>query len=203
MWSTQEKRIFKKLIKPILVQQYLDQLEYNSDGVTRSVKNAIKMRKAHCFDGALIAAAALEFHGEKPLLLDLRANNRDDDHVLALFKRHGLWGALAKSNFSGLRYREPVYRTIRELALSYFEDYLNLAGEKTLREYSTPLNLGAVRNVDWRYGNGSIDPIAEKLDSIKHFAIFSRKTEKILSKADTRSLNAATLGIDKRGAFKV
>ena len=95
-------------------------------------------RTAHCLEGALLAAAALRVQGQPPLLLDLEAV-RDDDHVLAVFKQHNCWGAIAKSNYSGLRFREPVYRTLRELAMTYFEHYFNLEREKTLRKYSRPI----------------------------------------------------------------
>ena len=138
-----ERAVFRRLATPEKIQRFLDDLAYNKehDGETcRSPRRVLRDRTAHCMEGALFGAAALRMLGHPPLLLDLEAV-RDDDHVLAIFRERGHWGALAKSNYSGLRYREPVYRTLRELAMSYFEHYYNLKREKTLRNYSRPVNL--------------------------------------------------------------
>ena len=139
-----ETRILKALKTPQRIQHFLDlEIGYNKepDGETiRSPRRVLRDRVAHCLEGALLAAAALRLHGHRPLLLDL-GSVRDDDHVLAIFRLHNHWGALAKSNYSGLRFREPVYRTLRELVMSYFEHYFNLQREKSLRNYSRPVNL--------------------------------------------------------------
>ena len=138
-----ERAVFRGLTTPEKIQRFLDDLAYNKehDGETcRSPRRVLRDRTAHCMEGALFGAAALRMLGHPPLLLDFEAV-RDDDHVLAIFQHRGHWGALAKSNYSGLRYREPVYRTLRELAMSYFEHYYNLKREKTLRNYSRPVNL--------------------------------------------------------------
>jgi hypothetical protein len=130
-----ERAVFRKLKSPDKIQRFLDDLAYNKEhgGVTcRSPRRVLRDRTAHCMEGALFGAAALRMIGHPPLLLDLEAV-RDDDHVVAIFRLHGHWGALAKSNYSGLGYREPVYRTLRELVMSYFEHYYNLQKEKTLR----------------------------------------------------------------------
>ena len=143
-FDTGETRVLKALKTPEKIQRFLDiEIGYNKepDGDTiRSPRRVLRDMVAHCLEGALLAAAALRVQGFPPLLLDLEAV-RDDDHVLAVFKQHGHWGAIAKSNYSGLRFREPVYRNLRELAMSYFEHYFNLAQEKTLRNYSRPVNL--------------------------------------------------------------
>ena len=123
-----ERAVFRRLTTPEKIQRFLDDLAYNKepDGDTcRSPRRVLRDRTAHCMEGALFGAAALRMIGHPPLLLDLEAV-RDDDHVLAIFRLRGHWGAVAKSNYSGLRYREPVYRTLRELAMSYFEHYYNL-----------------------------------------------------------------------------
>jgi hypothetical protein len=140
-WNRHERAALRKLSTPRRVQDLLDRLAYRTEDEPASPRLVLSERRAHCFDGALLAAAALRFHGHPPLLLDLRAVH-DDDHVLAVFRQGGGWGAVAKSNFAGLRYREPIHRSLRELALSYFEPYYNLKRRRTLREYSaTPLDL--------------------------------------------------------------
>jgi hypothetical protein len=139
-FNTSERRVFRRLTTPEKIQRFLDELRYNKEehGPTCfSPRRVVRENKAHCMEGALFAAAALEFQGFPPLLVDLEAV-RDDDHVLAVFRQRGHWGAIAKSNYAGLRFREPAYRTLRELAMSYFEHYYNDAGEKTLRTYSRP-----------------------------------------------------------------
>jgi hypothetical protein len=202
MWNFKESVLLRKLKKPHLVQQFVNDLTYNTDDFTRSVRCAIRASKAHCLDGALIAAAAFEYHSQPPLLMDLRANSRDDDHVLALYQRYGCWGAVAKSNFSGLRFREPIYRNLRELAASYFDDYFNLSGERTLREYSTPLQLRLIKKIDWRYGDAPVDDLSAPLDNRRHYLILNPKTERLLSRADKRSMLAGMVGMNKKGAFK-
>ena len=113
----------------------------------------LRERMANCFDGAVFAAAMLSRLGHPPLILDMLPNGRDDDHVLAVYKRDGHWGAVAKSNFAGLRFREPVYRTVRELVMSYFEQYYNVDREKTLRAYTRPLNLQVFDKYQWMTRN--------------------------------------------------
>src|ERR1700757_2715635 len=146
-----ERAIFRRLRSPELIQRFLDDIAYNKEkgGATcRSPRRVLRDRTAQCMEGAMFGAAALRGNGFPPLLLDLEAV-RDDDHVLAIFRMRGHWGAIAKSNYSGLRYREPVYRTLRELAMSYFEHYFNLGREKTLRNYSRPVNLRRFDSIHW------------------------------------------------------
>ena len=119
-WTIGEKRFLKKLDDPDKIQGFLDTIDYNPDYECRSPRWVIRKRSAHCFEGALFAAAALNFIGYKPLLVDMKAFN-DDDHVIAVFKVDGFWGSVAISNFTTLRYREPVYRSLRELIMSYFD----------------------------------------------------------------------------------
>jgi hypothetical protein len=203
LWSPSERRLFARLNTPFKIQTYLDQLRYNIDKITRSPRCVIQARRAHCFDGALFAAAALEFHGCEPLLMDLRCNGQDDDHVLALFKVGQGWGAIGKSNYVGCRYRDPVYRSLRELAMSYFHIYFNLASVKTLREYSVAFPLNKINDIDWRRTDEDVTPLGYRLDDSRHYFLISKRQEKLLENTDPRTLKAETLGLDRRGAFKV
>ena len=128
------------LDSPVAIQAFLDAIPYSAEEVYRSPASVLRDRMGHCFDGALFAAAALRRLGHPPRIVDMIAV-RDDDHILAVYKRFGCWGAVAKSNYVGLRFREPIYRSLRELVLSYFELFYNVAGEKTLRAYTVPLDL--------------------------------------------------------------
>ena len=188
-----ETRLFKKLSTPWKIQEFLNSLPYNiePDGDTcRSPRRVARDRTAHCFEAALFAAAALRMNGWPPLIVDLVAV-RDSDHVIAVYKLNGNWGAIALSNFSGLRFREPIYRSIRELAVSYFEDYFNLAGEKTLREYSRPVNLSRFDSRGWMTAEEDVWYIAEYLVDIPHTPLF--QTAKRMY-ADQRLVDAGLLG---------
>ncbi len=202
-WTKEETMVFRRLSSPVKIQDQLESFKYNSDNCTRPPREVIKVQRAHCFDGALFAAAALEFHGDTPRLVDLRANHEDDDHVLAVFQRRGLWGAIAKSNYTGCRYRDPIYRTVRELVMSYFNIYFNLAGKKTLREYSRPFAVNRIPLRDWRTSADNLDCLGKYLDSIQHYRVIPKSAESLLSKADRRLFKAEVLGLDKSGAFKV
>src|SRR5262249_21289684 len=166
-----ERVVFRRLNSPEKMQRFLDiEIGYNKEhgGETcRSPRRVLRERTAHCMEGALFAAAALRLLGHPPLLLDLEAV-RDTDHVLAIFRAQGLWGAVAKSNFSGLRYREPVYRTLRELVMSYFENYFNLRGERTLRGYSRPVNLARFDRIAWMTAEADPWAVPEYLCTIPH-----------------------------------
>jgi hypothetical protein len=161
----------------------------------------IRHRKAQCLDGAVFAAAALQNLRHPPLLVDLRAV-RDDDHVLAVYKRRGLWGALAKSNFAGLRYREPVYRSLRELVMSYFEQYYNLDGQKSLREYSLPLDLRRFDSLDWIANDAALTVIEKQLDTIRHYRLLPPGAAAALSKIDRRSYRAGMHGVVMAGVYR-
>ncbi len=147
-------------------------------------------------EGALFAAAALRVLGFPPLLLDLEAV-RDDDHVLAIFRQRDHWGAIAKSNYSGLRFREPVYRTLRELVMSYFEHYYNLAAEKTLRRYSRPVNLTRFDHAHWMTADRDVWEIPEYLLTIHHWDILPQPLERGLTRVDKRLFHAGQFGAAK------
>jgi hypothetical protein len=186
--TKKEIATLKRLNTPIKIQDFLDTLPFNfeEEGETyMSVRRTLIAKKAHCFEGALIAAAALELQGEPPLLLDLKALSHDVDHVVTLYKRNGYWGAISKTNHAALRFRDPVYKTIRELALSYFHEYfMNDTGKKTLRKYSKPLDLRKVK-IDWLTSEKDLFDLAEKLDSISHNNLFPKENEKFIRKADS------------------
>jgi hypothetical protein len=133
----EDLRALRALKTPAQIQKFIDGLTYQYADTAGSPHRVLRERKGHCLEGALLAAAALRVNGREPLLMDLEAVH-DDDHVIAIYREGSLWGGIAKSNFAGLRFRAPVYRTLRELALSYFESYYNLRGERTLRSYSVP-----------------------------------------------------------------
>jgi len=179
----------------------LDRLEYKPDISCHSPRIVLKTRRAHCFEGAIFAAACLELLGHKPLLVDLRAVN-DDDHVLAVYKQDGLWGAVSKSNFTTLRSREPIYRNIRELALSYFDFYFNTLGVKTLREYSRPMDLNRFNDQCWRTSKKDISRIGEVLDDSKHYRLVKNRIKGGFSKVESRLMKLALDGANHKGVYK-
>jgi hypothetical protein len=186
----------RRLDTPRKVQDFLDyELSYNDSepNTCLSPLQVLKQGKAHCIEGAMLAAAAFLFHGRRSLLLDLRANPRDDDHVIAPFVENGRWGAVAQSHFCGLRYREPVYASFGELARSYFEFYYNNKGEKTLREFSGPLDTAALKP-EWLYSQKNVFFVSRKLDAQKHYRIVGSVMEKTLRRADSLLLEAELLG---------
>jgi hypothetical protein len=192
-----ERSVFRRLRTPEKIQRFLDGLAYNKEpaGPTcRSPRRVLRDRTGHCMEGALFAAAALRMAGFPPLLLDLEAV-RDDDHVLAVFRRRGHWGALAKSNYSGLRYREPVYRTLRELVMSYFEHYYNLKREKTLRRYSRPVNLRRFDSIGWMTSEEDVWAVPEYLTVISHTALLPPRLRTGLGRVDDRLFRSGLVGL--------
>lgn len=177
----------KKLNTPAKVQDFLNTLKFNfeEDGVDTIMSPLLVLRtqKAHCIEGAILGAYILSTHGYKPQVLHLKAAKGDFDHVIAIFKQDGLWGALSKTNHSVLRYREPIYKNIHELVMSYFHEYFLNSGEKTLRKYSRPLNLNVFEN-GWETSEDSLWGIDEELDNIKHFDIAPKSVFEKLRRAD-------------------
>ncbi len=192
-----EWSVLRALRTPEKIQRFLDEdIRYNKEArgpTCKSPRMVLRDRMAHCMEGALFGAAALRAHGHPPLLLDLEAV-RDDDHVLAIFKRGGCWGAIAKSNFSGLRFREPVYRSLRELAMSYFEHYFNLDSEKTLRTYSRPVNLVRFDRIGWMTAGRDVWEIPRHLSSIPHRPLLRPSSVRALSPVDRRLFEAGLVG---------
>jgi hypothetical protein len=193
-----ERAVFRRLTTPEKIQRFLDDLAYNKerDGETcRSPRRVLRDRTAHCMEGALFGAAALRLLGHPPLLLDFEAV-RDDDHVLAIFRERGHWGALAKSNYSGLRYREPVYRTLRELAMSYFEHYYNLKREKTLRRVSRPVNLRRFDGLHWMTAEEDLWMVPEYLVTVRHTPLLRAGLPSRLGRVDDRLFAAGLVGLE-------
>ena len=187
-----EYGVLRTLRTPEKIQALIDLLTYNKEvggDTCRSPRRVLRDRTAHCMEGALFGAAALRVLGHPPLVLDFEAV-RDDDHVIAIFQRDGHWGAVAKSNYSGLRYREPVYRNLRELALSYFEVYFNLRRERSLRRFSGPVNLGRFDSEEWMTTEEPLWFIANYLFTVKHYPLLRPEMVKHLHRLDDRSFRA-------------
>jgi hypothetical protein len=194
-FTPRDRRALRALGSPVGVQRALDAMPYHLAGTAWSPRRVLRERTAHCLEGAVFAAAALRVLGFPPLLLDLEAV-QDTDHVVAVFQVRGHWGAIAKSNFSGLRYREPVHRSLRELVMSYFDGYINLRGERTLRAYSRPVNLARFdrRRPGWATGDGDLWWIAEHLLEIRHTRLLDPVMVRALSRVDRRALAAGMVG---------
>jgi hypothetical protein len=199
-----EAAAFASLDTPEHIQAFLDATPYSTDPIYRAPLSVLRDRRAHCFDGALLAACALELGGDPPLVIDMRSV-RDDDHVIAVFRRRGRLGAIAKSNMVGLRFREPVYRDVRELAMSYFEQYFNTDGEKTLRSVTAAFDLRRFdrprRPVDWRRRDDAIERVAQALDRARHTSLLTPAMVRALGVVDDRSYRGNMLGADPAGLF--
>jgi hypothetical protein len=200
--TKKELKLVSGLSSPAKIQAFLDDIPYSAEEIYRCPLRVLRDRKAHCFDGALFAAAALRRLGYPPLILDMLPNDRDDDHLLALYKRDGFWGAVAKSNFAGLRFREPIFRNLRELVLSYFEQFYNVKGEKTLRGYTVPLNLRTFDRLNWMTRDDGLDDIAERLDEIRKVTLITPEMVAGLVPVDKRSYQAGLLGVNAAGLFR-
>ena len=194
-----EVRLLAGLDTPYKIQLFLDGLDYAAETVYRAPLRVLRERTCQCFDGAVFGAALLRRLRHPALILDLLPNRRDDDHVLALFQRNGHWGAIAKSNFAGLRLREPVYRNLRELIMSYFEHYYNLHAEKTLRGYTFPLDLKAFDRGQWMTRDDTMDIISQRLDRTRRVRLLTRPMILNLSLVDERAFKAGLHGANKAG----
>ncbi|MSQ70895.1 MAG: hypothetical protein EXR27_06340 [Betaproteobacteria bacterium] len=190
-----EFRTLARLNTPEKIQNFLDAIPSNFEiggDTSLSVREVLRQRRAHCIEGALIAACAMWINGEPPLLLDLRAE-RDCDHVVALFRRHGCWGAVSKTNSPLLRWRDPVYRSLRELAMSYFHEYANKRHQKTLREYSRAFDLRRVKPELWVTGKAQCWAIGHMLNETRHYHLINRKQAAGLRLRDPVERKAGTL----------
>jgi hypothetical protein len=197
-FDAHERKIFRHMDSPAKIQKFLDdEIGYNLEpggDTCYSPRLVLREKVAHCMEGALLGALALRRLGYPPLLVDLEAV-RDSDHVLAVYRVEGRWGAVAKSDYSGLRSREPVYSTIRELAMSYFDHYFNPAGEKTLRGYSRPVNLARFdRKTNWMSTLAEVWEIPEYLCDVPHTSILTKTMARRLAPMDRRLYAAGRLG---------
>jgi hypothetical protein len=196
-FTPSELRKLRSLKRPAGIQKFLDDLPYNLSYDARSPKKVLNDRIASCLEGGIFAAAALRVLGFPPLIFDLEAD-QDTDHVVAIFKVRGHWGAVAKSNFAGCRYREPVYRSLRELAMSYFNIYFNMRFERTLRRYSRPVNLARFDHRNWMTTEKPVWFIAEYLCQIPHIRLLTSNMEKNLTRVDPRTVRGEMIGHRKR-----
>src|ERR671931_914525 len=184
-FTRSELRTLRALKTPACIQKFLDELPYNLSFTARSPKKVLHDRTASCLEGGIFGAAALRILGFPPLIFDLEAE-QDTDHVVAIFKVRGHWGAVAKSNYAGCRYREPIHRTLRELALSYFDEYFNLRGERTLRTFSRPVNLARFDRLGWMTSEKSVWFIPEYLLTISHTRLLRPWMPRALHPVDKR-----------------
>jgi hypothetical protein len=199
--SRDERRLIGRLTSPGAIQAFLDRIAYKVQTAYQSPLGVLRTREANCFDGALFAAAALRRIGQAPVILHMTAAD-DDDHVIALHRRDGFVGAVAKSNFVGLRYREAIYRNIRELLMSYFELYFNLRGKKSLRAYTDPLNLRSFDRLSWMTRDDAIETISVHLDSLKRHSLVTLPMVRRLSPVDRRTYRANLLGATMTGMHR-
>jgi hypothetical protein len=199
-FTPSELRTLRSLKTPAGIQRFLDAMPYHLEITAWSPLRVLREGTAHCLEGAIFAAAALRTLGYEPLILDLEAE-QDIDHVVAIYKTRGHWGAIAKSNFVGCRDREPVYRSLRELALSYFHIYFNMRRERTLRRYSRPVNLARFDRLGWMVSEEDIWFIAEHLCEIPHIPLLKPGMEKQLNRVDQRTMASEMVGhLKKRPA---
>src|SRR5438094_7222986 len=192
-FSAAELRKLRGLKNPHGIQRFVDDMPYHLSDTAWSPRRVLRENGAHCFEGALLAAAALRANGYPPLILDLEADH-DTDHVVAIYRRNGHWGAIAKSNFTGCRYREPVYRSLRELAMTYFNLYFNLRRERTLRTFSRPVNLARFDHLQWMTTEKPIWFIVDYLFEIHHYKLLRPRMGKRLHRIDERLFRAEVLG---------
>jgi hypothetical protein len=200
--TRQEGRIFSGLKSPARIQSFLDGIAYSTDDFYRCPLRVLRERRAHCFDGALFAAAALRSIGFPPLIIDMLPNDRDDEHLLAVYRIADHWGAIGKSNFVGLRLREPVYRNLRELVMSYFEQFYNVEREKTLRGYTRPLNLATFDSMKWLTSDKDLEAIATRLDEIQRTPLLAEGMVRRLTRLDERSCKAGLFGANLDGLYQ-
>ena len=169
-FTPKELRKLRSMKNPYGIQKFLDDMPYHLEDTAWSPRKVLAEESSHCLEGAIFAAAALRANGYPPLLLDFEAEH-DTDHVIAIYREDGCWGAVAKSNYTGCRWREPVYRTLRELALSYFNAYFNLRRERTLRRYSVPVNLKRFDRQNWMTTDAT--GVVHRLSPVRHQTLFA------------------------------
>jgi hypothetical protein len=192
-FTDDEMAVLRNLYSPKKIQDFLNSLRQNFDSgndTCMSPRMVLREKKCHCIEGAMLAAAAMRVNGRKPLVLDLKTNDQDLDHVIAVFREGGRWGAISKTNHPFLRYRDPVYRDIRELVMSYFNEYINDFGKLTLRSYSDPVDLSVFDGIGWMTAEKDLWKIASYLDSVRHNKILTRSQIARLRMADKIKIEA-------------
>lgn len=198
----EKQEILRGFRSPIQVQAYLDSLPYIAEERDRSPLDVMLDGQGHCLDGGLLAAVGLRYLGFAPLIIDLVPEpGKDDDHVLALFQVDGLYGAVAKSNYVGLRYREPVYRSLRELVMSYFEPYFSVEGERSLRGYTRPMDLRTLDRFEWMWCEDGVREVSKQLYARKWTSLLRPASIARLNPVDERSYAGNTIGTNLDEAF--
>ncbi len=193
--TKKEEKILKKLNSPKKIQDFLNKIPINfePEGDTCfSPRKVLRERRCHCIEGAFLAAAIFWIHGRKPLVIDLKTTEDDFEHVVAVFKENGKYGCISKTNHAVLRYREPVYNSVRELVMSYFHEYFKDNGKKTLRSCSMPINLARF-GAEWITSEDNLWHIHDYLDKVRHYKILNRKQIANLRKADKIEIKAGKL----------
>jgi hypothetical protein len=194
--SPREYATLRRLDTPQKIQAFLNAIPCNHEigGETvLSVREVLRQKRAHCIEGAMVAAAAMWVNGRRPLLLHLDCDLSDYPHVIAVFREHGGWGAISKTNGAPLRYRDPIYRTLRELALSYFHEYSNRRGHKTLRSYSVAFDMRRLDPSEWVTAKHHCWPAHDRLVELRHYPLISRRQERLLAKLDPFARRASKL----------
>ena len=202
MWTPTEKKLLLELNTPSKIQSYLDQLVYNPENSAFSPRYVMLTNEGHCFEGCLLAAAALEFQGHKPLIVDLRAH-KDDDHVICVYKTSTGWGSISKSNTTLLGGRRAVYRSIRELVMSYFDFYFNIKGHLSLYAYSDPINLNKYNYWGWRTSDLNLEEMGRSFCDVIHYELISIPQLVKLPKVKDLLKDASFLGADPKGLYQV
>ena len=194
--NKREVKILKSLNTPGKIQDFLNRVPINFEekgDTCMSPRMVLKNWKAHCIEGAMLAAAALRLNGERPLVVDLESTKKDFDHVICVFKREGKWGSVSKTNHAVLRYREPIYKSIRELVMSFFHEYFDDNGKKNLRRYSHPVNLSRFDHLNWAASEEDVWFIPDYLAKVRHFPVLTRSNISRLRKADDIELKAGDI----------
>ncbi len=195
-FNKKELKLLKSLNTPRKIQDFINKIPVNFEEHCEtcfSPRLVLKYNQAHCMEGAMLAAVALRLQGHKPLVVDLTSTKDDFDHVIAVFKQNNHWGAITKTNHAVLRYREPVYKTIRELVMSFFHEYFLDDGRKTLRSYSTPIDLSKFDKKGWMTSEEDVWYIPEHLEKIPHKQILSKKQISNLRRADKIEINVGKI----------
>ncbi len=194
---------FINLKTPFAIQEYLNGMPYIGEERDRSPLNVMLDGHCHCLDGGFFAGLALWRIGFKPLLIDLVSDpGMDDDHVLALYQIDGRWGAVAKSNYVNLGFREPVYKTLRELVMTYFEHYVSIHQEKTLRGYTRPFDASRHTRLNWARDEGGASQLYHKhFYGRKAIPLITKQMAKRLSPVTDRAYAAETLHTDLDESF--
>lgn len=194
--TKEELKILKPLNTPSKIQDFINKIPINFEEdreTCLSPRVVLRENRAHCIEGAILAALIFRIHGEKPLLVDLTAVKSDQDHVICVFKKNGFWGAISKTNHYILRYREPVYKSIRELVMSYFHEYFDKHGKKNLRSYTSPVNLSKFDKLNWATSEEDVWEIPDYLADVKHHPILTKKQIHNLRKVDDIEIEAGKL----------